>query len=168
MGPENSDSPVAILVNPNVFPTLSPLGRRVVIAHESAHATTVDGAAGMTAWLAEGFADHVAISGVHAAEIRSLRAAGRGVRRDGLPLHLPSDSAFATSAPQLNSTYAQSWIAVRLLADRYGERRLARFYDAVAADPEALHRALRRRLGTTIGEVTSRWRARLGGLADGG
>jgi hypothetical protein len=160
-------SPQMIAVNPTIFDTLSDDGQRVVVTHEATHLATNAASSTAPDWLIEGFADYVAIG---AAQIPLKLAAGPAVdgRGDaGAPLQLPSDEDFSDrDADEQQQAYALSWLAVRMLADRYGQRRLVSFYlDAVAA-PNQLDRTLRLHFSTSLTEVTRQWRQLVGRLAD--
>ena len=88
----------------------------------------------------------------------------RLVRRDGTPRELPTAADFGGDNPDLGATYEAAWLACRLLAQRYGEPRLVRFYHQVdqGADTAAAFRAV---LGTTEVEFTRTWRDELADLA---
>ncbi len=156
-----------VLVNPEPFSRLGQLGRQVVLTHEVTHVATrrATGPA-VPAWLAEGFADHVAYRdvelplGVSARELRADVRAGR------LPDRLPLDAAFDGDNRALAQAYEQSWLAVRHLVEVHGEQAVLRFYRAVGArrgvEPAvAVEQALAAELGTTTDELTQGWRAAL-------
>ena len=155
-----------IVVNASAFGRLGPVGRRVVLTHEVTHVATraVTGDA-MPTWLAEGFADHVGYSGTRVPLRDAAGALQRQVRSGRLPAGLPADSAFGAEQRDLAAAYEQSWLAVRLLAERYGEPALLRFYRAVGtselAPDEAVEEALRRELGTSTPAFVREWRADL-------
>lgn len=153
-----------VLINPVTFAQLGRLGRRVVMTHEVTHVASrpVTGSSVPT-WLVEGLADYVGYRdtgvpvAVAAQELRSdLRA---GV----LPTALPADSAFDGARSDLAQAYEMSWIAVRLLARQYGEKKLLLLYRTAGGDPrrDAFARALRRTTGLTTVAFVSAWRAEL-------
>jgi hypothetical protein len=86
-------------------------------------------------------------------------------RRGRLPRALPDDKQFANSNKSLPQAYELSWLACQLIAERYGERRLVRFYRAVAderdgaGDAQVLDRAFRGTLGLSTAEFVAQWRA---------
>jgi hypothetical protein len=155
-----------VLVNPDAFAGLGPLGRRVVLTHEVTHVATrrASGPA-VPAWLAEGLADHVAHLDVDLPPSLIARDLARDVRAGRVPRALPSDAEFAGDAPRLAQAYSSAWLAVRLLADRYGLPAVLDLYREVGAaqgpdDAQAVETALRR-LGTSTAELTADWRVAL-------
>ena len=86
--------------------------------------------------------------------------------RLGLPDQLPANSAFQ-ARDGVEAVYEESWLAIRLIAREYGERRLVAFYEAVVEHPKALGPALRETLGTTREALTRDWRRELQEIAGG-
>lgn len=151
-------------LNPEAFDRLGPVGQRVVLAHEVTHvALGVTDRPQPPAWLREGFADHVAL-GVVQLPVRTLAAGARAfVRASGLPRRLPGEGQLSPARPGVGARYEASWLAVRLLADRYGERRLATFYQVSAR--RGTRHAFTEVLGTTQRLFEARWRRRLAEVA---
>ena len=118
----------------------------------------------MPLWVAEGFADYVGVGSVDVPLSVSARALIRDVRNFGLPEQLPANSAFQ-ARNGIEVVYEQSWLAMRLIARDYGERRLVAFYDEVLKHPNALGVALRETLGTTKEALTRDWRRELQEIA---
>jgi hypothetical protein len=167
--PSRGEGPTGerILLHPEVFATLSPTGRRLVLTHELTHVATrrATGPAVPT-WLAEGYADHVGYSGLSVPLSVAAAALEADVRAGRLPERLPVDADFGPGHPALAQAYEQAWLAVELIAAEHGEDGLLRFYRAVGrdtgADPAAaVERALRAELGTTTAQLTADWRAAL-------
>jgi hypothetical protein len=133
------------------------------MSHEATHVATHAALSSMPPWLLEGFADYVALarSGipVRAAASQALAL----VRRDGPPGHLPGPAEFDAHDARLGASYESAWLACRLLAQRYGQRRLVRFYRSSqrATSTTAAFRAL----GTSRRAFTQAWRADLRRLA---
>ena len=157
-----------VLVNPESFGTLGALGRRVVLTHEVAHVATRRATGPSTPpWFAEGLADYIAYkdAGVPlplaAADLREDVRAGR------LPVQLPSEAAFGGANPQLAQAYQQSWLAVRLLAERYGELAVLSAYRAIGtgktggSPADAVSAELERAFGIDTAQLTEQWRADL-------
>ncbi len=165
-GSRSADAPVAIVVNPDVFETLGPVGTHVVISHEATHVATAATTVSMPLWVAEGFADYVGVGSVDVPLSVSARAAVRDIRNFGLPDQLPANSAFQ-ARDGVEAVYEESWLAIRLIAREYGERRLVAFYEAVVEHPNALGPALRETLGTTREALTRDWRRELQEIAGG-
>jgi len=162
-----------ILVNPAAYvQRSSATGRRVILTHEIAHVAAQSATTSrVPSWLVEGFADYVGFrdSGV------PVRVAAGGlageVRAGTLPSELPRGRAFAADSARLADSYAAAWLAVRMIAGRYGEAAVVRLYQAVGhaatLDPAvALRDGLAAVLGTTPQRFTADWldylRAQLG------
>ena len=152
-----------ILVNPEVFSGLGADGAQIVMSHEATHVATGAATSAMPLWLLEGFADYVALArsdlpvDVTASQILAE------VRRNGPPRRLPDQKAFDPSNKLLGTSYEAAWLAARLLAEEYGERRLVGFYDTV--DAGASTEEAFAELGTTEAAFTRRWRDYLRELA---
>jgi hypothetical protein len=132
--PERGRSSNRIVVNPTAFARLGYLGRRVIITHETVHvASRLVTGEKTPLWLSEGLADYVAYrkadlaSSVIAPELMARVHAGK------LPSHFAGAQAFAASSKVLARSYESSWLAVRMIAERYGRARLLRFYQQVGA-----------------------------------
>jgi hypothetical protein len=168
-----------VIVNPDAFRELGPIGRRVVMVHEVTHVATRAITKPWTpTWLAEGAADYSGYldSGV------SLKIAAAGLYRElaagRIPTALPHDGAFATTREDLARQYELGWLACRLIAEKYGQDRLVAFYRRVgsetggavgtgdrAASRGAMEAAFRDVLGTTSTAFTEQWRDYLRSLA---
>ena len=112
-----------VVVNPAAWRTLGSLGKRVVLAHEMTHlatrAITVDD---VPIWLSEGFADYVAYRAV---EVPTNVVAGdvfEDVRDGKAPEKLPEDAEFDAAKGDIASAYEGSWLACRMIAERYGQK----------------------------------------------
>ncbi len=168
-GPTSADGTATdrILVNPDTFAKLGMLGRRVVLTHEVTHVASRRASGPLIpAWLAEGFADYLGYKGVKVPLDVAARELRKDVRAGRLPTTLPADDAFSGSNPELAQAYEQSWLAVRLLVENYGEAAVLSFYQAVGASrsgPESLVLAteLDRAFGLDLARLTADWRAAL-------
>jgi hypothetical protein len=156
---------VVIVVNPAVWRRLRPVGAHVVITHEAVHAATGARTADLPDWVAEGFADYVAVRSADVSVRVASSAALDRVREHGLPRRLPTNRDFRTTDLDLEATYELSRLVVATIAHRYGRRHLVDFYTYLAANPGDVAGALRRRLGTSQAELTQRWRRLLVRLA---
>lgn len=149
-----------IIIAPATFGRLNALGRDVVLTHELTHVATGGARDGRTPlWLIEGFADYV---GYRGAKVDARTAAGelsREVAAGRLPSALPGPAAFDAGSGRLSQAYQESWLACRMIADRYGETALVRLYRAAGRAGEAA--ALRDVLGLTPGRLTALWRDHL-------
>jgi hypothetical protein len=156
-------APVHVMVNPGVFAGLGQKGAQIVMSHEATHVAVDAATSTMPLWLLEGFADYVALART---ELPVSVAAGQilaQVRREGPPHALPGRGDFDPANKLLGTSYEAAWLACRLLAEEYGERRLVSFYDAV--DGGASVGSAFADLGTTQAEFTARWREYLRELA---
>lgn len=153
-----------VVVNPDAFAQLGPLGRRVVLTHEVTHVAT-RAATGdqVPTWLVEGLADYVGYQGVDVPLAVAADELRREVRKGRVPEELPIDSDFTGGRKDLAQTYEQSWLAVSLLARRYGRAALLRLYRDIGADVSngAVDRAFRKDLRTTVAAFTAAWQADL-------
>jgi len=154
-----------VVVNPATYPQLRSVGRRVVLTHEVTHvATRAVSDESVPLWLSEGFADYVGYredvpvrvaAGELLGEVRTGRAPDR--------LPLPTDADFSSRTSNLTTAYERAWLACRFIADKWGQRRLIRFYTTVGASaadaPKAVTAALRQVLDTTPGEFRADWQA---------
>jgi hypothetical protein len=156
-----------IVVNPDAYGLLGPLGRQVVLTHETTHvATRADTTAATPMWLSEGYADWVGHRGSGRTPARTAPELSRAVREGRVPDRLPDDQDFGFSgdAGRLARAYESGWTACGLIAERWGEDGLGEFYRAVGAHGKragAVEEAMRTVLGTTPGEFTARWREHL-------
>jgi hypothetical protein len=160
-GSSSPTAPVAIVINPDVYAGLGPIGRHVVISHESTHLATGAATVTMPTWVAEGFADYVGVGAVDVSIRVSAAVLLRDIRLHGLPDELPSNADFATGQSDLEVAYEASWLAARLIASDVGQSRLVDFYEAVVAHPTRLGQAMRRYVRMTPAEFTRAWRADL-------
>nr|WP_307071635.1 hypothetical protein [Streptomyces sp. B3I8] len=156
-----------VIVNPDAYGVLGDFGRQVVLTHEVTHvATRAHTTAATPLWLSEGYADFVGYresdrtAAQVAPELRDEVAAGR------VPAALPADAdfGFAQDAGRLARAYEGGWLACRMIAERWGEKRLRAFYRAVGAHGKrtgAVEEALRDVLDTDPATFTKDWRASL-------
>jgi len=156
-GSTRAGAPVAIVVNAAVFDGLGPLGAHVVITHEATHAATNAAVVDMPLWVAEGFADYVGVGAADVPFSVSARAVLREIRATGVPARLPRSPDFSAGRRGLEVSYEEAWLANRLIAQTYGERRLVRFYTAVVRHPDQVDAAFRG-LGTTPEAFAQDWR----------
>jgi hypothetical protein len=152
-----------IVINPAAFGTLGELGRRVVLGHEMTHvATRSAGVRPVPIWLSEGFADYVAYD---AAPVPTTIVAADvldDVRDGKAPKSLPDEADFDAAEGDVASAYEGAWLACKMIAERYGERRLVRFYESMGDSaglgwPEETSDVL----GITATRLTRDWRSYL-------
>ncbi|MGW0393200.1 hypothetical protein ACWDYJ_20330 [Streptomyces sp. NPDC003042] len=161
-GPAPADR---VVVNPEGYRELTESGRRIVLTHEVTHvATRTATSASTPLWLSEGFADWVAYRGVpgtSGSPDLAAPALARAVRRGEVPGELPADGAFAFGGDGEASAraYEGSWLACRLIADRWGEAALVRLYEDAGRAP--LPAALDAALDVDLAALTRAWRTAL-------
>lgn len=157
-------APTRIFVNPAVFDPLGARGAQIVMSHEAAHVATDAAISTMPTWLLEGFADYVALAHVDLPVETTASQILAQVRRRGPPEQLPGESEFESQSRHLGASYEAAWLACRLIAERYGERRLIEFYEQADRDG-GTDAAFREVLGTSQQELTAAWRDELRELA---
>jgi hypothetical protein len=153
-----------VLVNPHTFSSLGPLGRRVVLTHEVTHvASRRSTGLQLSTWFVEGLADYVGYHGVQVPLALAAEELRGDVREGRVPARLPLDGDFDGARKDLAQTYEMSWLAVVLMAQRYGQAAMLRVYRDTGADTRtgALDRAMRKDLHVTLSAFTRTWRADL-------
>jgi len=166
-----------VVINPEAFMALQPIGRRVVITHELAHlAVRSSTTRAVPDWLSEGLADYIGYSGLDlprervVAELLSQVRAGKG------PKALPTAADFDPAQTKIAPAYSGSWLAVSRLVDLYGQTRVIAFYRAIAgglkvgqgvqSDPDAIvMQAFPGSFGVTEVQFVEGWRRYLNTLA---
>lgn len=153
-----------IILNPDAYGMLGTLGRQVVLTHETTHvATRAHTDAATPLWLSEGYADWVGYRSSGRTPEQAAPELGHAVTDGNVPAALPADRdfGFAGDATRLARAYEGGWMACRMIADHWGEKKLDAFYRAVGAHERragAVEDALRTVLGTTLEAFTGQWR----------
>ncbi|MEU7579298.1 hypothetical protein AB0B50_17040 [Streptomyces sp. NPDC041068] len=156
-----------IIINPEAYGVLGDFGKQVVLTHETTHvATRALTSAATPLWLSEGFADWVGYRGTGRTPAQAAPELRRAVQEGRLPGALPKDEefGFAGDAERLAGAYEGAWLACRMIAQQWGERKLTDFYRAVGEHKQragAVEDALREVLDTTPEDFTARWRTYL-------
>lgn len=180
-GPQSPETGLSladrIVLNPGAFARLRPTGQQVVLSHEATHVAVRASAGGQVpTWLSEGFADYVGYRPVGLPRRAVAAELLKQVRAGKVPTTLPGDSAFDPARSTIAPSYNGAWLAMCLIADRWGQGRLASFYRA-AAGPNSggqlsaarvaarTDRAFSQVLGTSTRAFTARWRSYLVSLA---
>ncbi|WP_229840596.1 hypothetical protein [Streptomyces roseolilacinus] len=151
-----------VVVNPEAYRDLGDFGRTFVLTHETAHvATRAATTAATPLWLSEGLADRIAYRGTGRTAVEGAPELGRAVRSGAVPAALPADAdfSFGGEPAAVARAYEGAWLACELVAERWGEERLAGFYRE--AGRSGARRAFRDVLGTTPEEFTRAWQGRL-------
>ena len=163
-GSGDRSAPEHVFVNPRVFDPLGPRASQIVMSHEATHVAVRAAVSSMPVWLVEGFADYVALARTDLPVNRLANQALNRVRRTGPPAGLPTRGDFGPHSRRLGASYESAWLACRLIAGTYGERRLVAFYRA-SDRSGATAEAFRSVLGTDQRAFTRAWRADLRRLA---
>jgi hypothetical protein len=152
-----------VVINPEAWATLGALGRRVVLTHELTHvATRASSARSVPIWLSEGFADYVAYAALDVATTTVASDLLAAVRAGEGPRTLPDERDFDAARQDIAEAYEGAWLAARMLAERYGERRLVELYVELAdADGGRDRQEIHEELGITWRQLTRQWRAYL-------
>jgi hypothetical protein len=147
----------AIVLNPTLFSRMDARARLVVMTHEATHVLTGIVGRKVDLWVAEGFADYVALRDDRAPLAVSAGQILRQVKTHGPPKSLPSRKDFDESAHGLGAAYEAAWLAFRMLGERFGDEAVRDFYaDVVAGTPVGA--AAQRSLGLSIPGITAEWR----------
>ena len=158
-------SPIHVILNPAVFGALSRRGAVAVLTHEATHvATAAPIATNVPLWLAEGFADHVALDRWRLSSREASANAVAVLRRGGLTRRLPGAGEFGADGQKLQAAYESARLACEVLVLRGGEDSLVHLYAAVA-DGQPVGRALRTGFVLTQRRLVELWWARLAHLA---
>jgi len=163
---ENQSGADRVWLSRTVFDAQPPLGRMIVLRHESTHVVLRSASTSSTPlWLEEGIAEFV---GYHGSGVRLSTAAAdlfTDVNNGNLPSDLPSSDAFDGVNPHLARDYHAAWTLCLWLADRLGVDGLVAFYDQVASgpgtDPEKNVDAVLRSLSLSRSTLVQRWRTAL-------
>ncbi|MCX5047595.1 MULTISPECIES: hypothetical protein [unclassified Streptomyces] len=162
-GPPNAPAD-RIIVNPDAYALLGPLGKQVVLTHETTHvATRAHTTAATPLWLSEGYADWIGYLGTTRTPSEAAPELARAVNEGRVPDNLPTDRDFGFSgdATKLAQSYEAGWMACRMIAGQWGQERLGRFYRAVGDHQQrsgSVENALKKVLGTTPEKFTAQWR----------
>jgi hypothetical protein len=122
-----------VVINPTAFGTLGSLGRRIVLSHEMTHlATRATSVQSLPIWLSEGFADYVAYDPTTVPTSVVASDVLDAVRDGDPPRRLPEPADFDAGEGDIAAAYEGAWLACRMIAERFGERALVRFYADMA------------------------------------
>lgn len=170
-------APDEIVVDQAVWGTLSATGRRVVLTHELVHVATGSVATSVPRWLEEGFADYVGWLGNGVPVAVAAREALVRTTSRGAPSSLPGSADLDLSSETAGAAYGEAYVAVRWLAQTYGQDALVAVYrrtqlllagsdgTSEGSSDEALDAALRAVTGHGVADLELSWRAELTRLA---
>jgi hypothetical protein len=165
-GSGSVQAPAEIVVNPTVFDDLRRRAAQLVMSHEVTHAATGATAASMELWVAEGFADYVALASGRIPVDRAASQILSYVRKHDPPQHLPTAQEFSAHRHGLGRTYEAAWLIFRMLGSYYGNDAVVAFYDEVRTGTP-VEEALLDTIGLDLGDLTAAWQDYLTSLAFG-
>lgn len=149
-----------IVLNPTFFAAADARVRQIYLTHEATHVLTGVVGHRIDLWVAEGFADFVALHDDRAPLSVSAGQILQRVKAEGPPKALPSRKDFDESAHGLGAAYESAWMAFRMLGERFGDAAVREFYAAAVRGMSA-DAAARQAFGLTVAEITADWRAYL-------
>lgn len=152
----SADGPQIVVVNPAQFASMDDRAAQVVLTHELVHLANDTVGRTTVPWVAEGFADFIALHDDTAPLQVSAGQILRQVRRGDVPATLPQGSDFAETGPGIGSVYESAWMVFRLLGQRFGTDAVIAFHHQVR-DGMDLELALRRRFGLDVATLTAQW-----------
>jgi hypothetical protein len=147
----------AVVLNPKLFGAMDDRAQRVVMTHEATHVLTGVVRSHIELWVAEGFADFVALHDDKAPLSVSAGQILRKVKADGAPRKLPSAKDFDESTHGLSTVYEATWLVFHMLGEQHGDRAVLGFY-ADVVDGRAVDDAARRWFGQSVAGITADWR----------
>ena len=161
-------SALRVWINTPGMADLSLQGREVVVRHELTHvATAAPSVDGVPLWLVEGFAEYVGYKGSGIPLRDELSELAAAQRKGKVPAHLPTEQMF--DGDQVDLAYEGGDLACRVIAEKYGQKGLVRFYRLVVSAPgtegQKLDSALRVITGGDTEAFENAWHARLRALA---
>ncbi len=147
----------AVVLNPKLFGAMDDRAQRIVMTHEATHVLTGLVRRRVELWVAEGFADYVALHDDQAPLSVSAGQILRKVKADGAPPTLPSAEDFDESTHGLSTVYEAAWMAFRMLGEKHGDAAVRGFYGDVV-DGRSVDRAAQQWFGTSVADITADWR----------
>lgn len=165
-GSRSGRAPAEIVLNPAVFDDLRHRAAQLVISHEVTHAATGVTAAEMPLWVAEGFADYVALASGRIPLDRAASQILAHVRKHDVPARIPTEKQFAADRHGLGRTYESAWLIFRMLGAYYGNDAVVSFYDEVRSGTP-VESALLHTTGIDLDQLTTAWQNYLHDLAYG-
>jgi hypothetical protein len=147
----------AVVLNPRLFGAMDDRAQRVVMTHEATHVLTRIVRKNIELWVAEGFADYVALHDDEAPLSVSAGQILRKVKTDGAPTRLPSAKDFDESTHGLSTVYEAAWMIFRMLGEQHGDAAVRGFYADVLGG-RSVDSAARNWFGTSIASITADWR----------
>ncbi len=137
--------------------TMDERAAQVVVTHEAVHQLTGVIGTEVETWVAEGFADWVALRDDDAPLALSAGQALRQVQEEGPPARLPTKEDFASAEHGVGALYEAVWMVFRMLGEQgVADEDIIAFHRAVVEGTEVAT-AAQRYLGDSLGGITGRW-----------
>ena len=156
-GSSDSKSATAIVLNPSVFSAMDARAAQVVVTHEATHQMTGATAKGLENWVAEGFADFVALKDDTAPLSVSAGQILAQVKKSGAPKALPTRDDFNSAEHGLGATYEAAWMVFRMLGGRFDDATIVDFYRETL-DGAPVAESVQKFFGLTLDKLTADWR----------
>jgi hypothetical protein len=147
----------AVVLNPKLFGAMDERAQRVVMTHEATHVLTGVVRRHIELWVAEGFADYVALHDDKAPLSVSAGQILRQVKAGGAPKRLPSAKDFDESMHGLGAVYESAWMVFRMLGEQHGDPAVRGFYADVVGG-RAVDDAAQRWFAMSVSGITADWR----------
>lgn len=153
---DGTSAPVVVL-EPSSFTSMDARARQVLVTHEATHVLTGVVRSDTTPWVAEGFADYVALRDDDAPLTVSAGQALAAVRADGPPARLPDAEDFQGAGTHgAGAVYESAWLIFRMLGEEVSDDELVAFYEDVV-DGADVDSAARERLDLDVEQITRQW-----------
>ncbi len=159
-GNSGANAVPVIVVNPAVYATMDARAAQIVMSHEATHVMTKAAGSDIETWVAEGFADYVALHADTAPLAVSAGQILRAVKADGAPQQLPTTADFGSQQHGLGATYESAWLIFRMLHADYGDAKVLAFYQAVLSG-QSVNKAAETIFGLDTVQLTRKWRSYL-------
>ena len=156
-GSSEPKAATAIVLNPAVFSTMDARAAQVVVTHEATHQMTGATAQGLENWVAEGFADFVALKDDSAPLSVSAGQILAQVKKSGAPKALPTRDDFDSAEHGLGATYEAAWMVFRMLGERFDDATIVDFYRETL-DGAPVAESVQKFFGLTLDKLAADWR----------
>jgi hypothetical protein len=119
------------------------------LTHEFTHAAMGPVTSAYTPrWIVEGFAEYVAYKGIAIAP----SALSSALKDSDVSRGFPADGDFYSNS----HNYVTAWVACRMIAEKYGEKKLIAYYESFMRAPSADANA-QATLGVNLATLTTQW-----------
>lgn len=153
-----------VVLNPGRFAGLDKHTAQTALTRQVTHALTGAATTTMPSWVAEGFADYVALRGDSRGVRKGVSQILAKVRDSGVPKNLPNAGDFDAAPRRQRVVHQSAALIFELLHLRAPDEQLVEFYEEVR-DGADVERALEDNFGLDVETLTALWREYLDGLA---